>query len=101
VGFKTKPEILKINVILIKQNMASPIVDVYVKLPTGRTSVLKLLPTDCVRNINEQIGNEEGIPSTRIRMKYQGKFLDKSKTIGYLGIRPETILKADVRISNI
>jgi len=76
--------------------MASPIVDVYVKLPTGRTSVLKLLLTDYVRKINEQIGNEEGIPPKRVRMKYQGKILDSRKTIGNLGIRPETILRADV-----
>ena len=76
--------------------MASPIVDVYVKLPTGRTSVLKLLLTDYVRKINEQIGNEERIPPKRVRMKYQGKILDSRKTIGNLGIRPETILRADV-----
>ena len=76
--------------------MASPIVDVYVKLPTGRTSVLKLLLTDYVRKINEQIGNEEGIPPKRVRMKCQGKILDSRKTIKNLGIRPETILRADV-----
>ncbi|XP_052101650.1 uncharacterized protein LOC127735506 [Mytilus californianus] len=75
--------------------MATPLVDVYVKLPTGRTSVLKLLPTEQVKRINEQIANEEEIIPGRVRVKYQGKFLDKSKTIGFLGIRPETILKAE------
>lgn len=75
--------------------MATPSVDVYVKLPTGRTSVFKLLPTEQVKRINEQIANEEEIIPGRVRVKYQGKFLDKSKTIGFLGIRPETILKAE------
>ena len=76
--------------------MASPVVDVYVKLPSGRTSVLNLMPTDLVRKINAKIAKEEEIPALRVRMKYQGKILKKSDTIGYLGIRPETILKADV-----
>ncbi|VDI13275.1 Hypothetical predicted protein [Mytilus galloprovincialis] len=75
--------------------MATPSVDVYVKLPSGRTSVLKLLPTEQVKRINEQIAKEENILPRRVRVKYQGKFLDKSKAIGFLGIRPETILKAE------
>ncbi|VDI08916.1 Hypothetical predicted protein [Mytilus galloprovincialis] len=75
--------------------MATPLVDVYVKLPTGRTSVLKLLPTEQVKRIIEQIAKEEEILPGRVRVKYQGKFLDKSKTIGFLGICPETILKAE------
>ena len=76
--------------------MATPLVDVYVKLPTGRTSVLKLLPTEQVKRIIDQIAKEEEIIPGRVRVKYQGKFLDKSKTIGFLGICPETILKAEV-----
>jgi len=76
--------------------MASPLVDVYVKLPTGRTTSLNLLPGEKVVKICEHIGKEEGVPGTLVRLKYQGKTLDKTKTIGYLGVRPETILKGEV-----
>ncbi|XP_060066491.1 uncharacterized protein LOC132546792 [Ylistrum balloti] len=76
--------------------MASPIVDVYVKMPTGRTSAFALILTDSANKIYEKVGEEEGVSGRRIRLKYQGKLIDRTKTIGYLGIRPETILKGEV-----
>ncbi|XP_033749926.1 uncharacterized protein LOC117334421 [Pecten maximus] len=75
--------------------MASPLVDVYVKMPNGRTSTFALMPTDSASKIYDKIGKEEGVSGKRIRLKYQGKVVDKTKTIGYL-IRPETILKGEV-----
>lgn len=71
-------------------------VDVYVKLPSGRTSTLALMPTDKVSKIYDHVGKEEGVSGKRVRLKYQGKVVDKAHTIGYLGIRPETILKGEV-----
>ncbi|XP_069138575.1 uncharacterized protein [Argopecten irradians] len=76
--------------------MASPVVDVYVKMTSGRTSTFGLMPTDGAKKIYDRIGEEEGVSGKRIRLKYQGKVVDKTKTIGYLGIRPETILKGEV-----
>ncbi|XP_021368606.1 uncharacterized protein LOC110460174 [Mizuhopecten yessoensis] len=76
--------------------MASPLVDVYVKLPNGRTSTFALMPTDSANKIYDQVGKEEGVSGRRIRLKYQGKLVDKTRTIGYLGIRPETILKGEI-----
>lgn len=78
--------------------MATCSVDVYIKLPSGKAISSQHLPTDTVRQIAAHVAKGEGVAEARIRLKYQGKILDKSKTIGYLGIREETILKAEVRL---
>lgn len=71
-------------------------IDVYVKLPTGRTSVQNLLPTDLVEKIYNIVAEEEGVAVERVRIKYTGKVLKKSDTIGYKGICRETVLKGEV-----
>ena len=76
--------------------MATPVVDVYVKLPTGKTISHDFLPSENVEAICKYVAKEEGVDETRVRFKYQGKMLERSKTIGYLGIQPETILKCEV-----
>lgn len=76
--------------------MASACIDVYVKLPTGKAVSLQHWPADTVRDIAKKVAENEKVPESRVRLKYQGKTLDKSKTIAYLGICTETILKAEV-----
>lgn len=76
--------------------MASCSIDVYIKLPSGKAISSQHLPTDTVLKIAEHVAKGEGVSEGRIRLKYQGKTLDKSKAIGYLGICAETILKAEV-----
>lgn len=76
--------------------MASCSIDVYIKLPSGKAISSQHLPSDTVQKITAHVAKGEGVDERRIRLKYQGKILDKSKTIGYLGICAETILKAEV-----
>lgn len=76
--------------------MASASIDVYVKLPTGKAISLQQWPSESVRDIAKKVAESEKVSETRIRIKYQGKTLDKNKTIAYLGICAETILKAEV-----
>ena len=76
--------------------MASPAIEVYVKLPSGRTSSFELLPSDKVSRIYDRIASEEDVPVDRVIIKYTGKILNKSLTLGYLGVCRETILKAEV-----
>ncbi|KAL3866875.1 hypothetical protein ACJMK2_044128 [Sinanodonta woodiana] len=78
--------------------MASPVVDVYVKLPSGKATCIKLLPTDQVRKISEYLSKQEEVPERYIRLKYQGKVLNKSHTVGYLGVCAETILKGEIMV---
>ena len=79
--------------------MATVSIDVYIKLPSGKAFSSQHLPSDTVRKIAEFVGKKEGVPEKRVRIKYQGKTLDKSKTVGYLGICAETILKAEVSLN--
>ena len=76
--------------------MAANAVDVYVKLQSGKAISSNFLPSETVAKIASFVARQEGIPDSRVRLKYQGKTLDKTKSIGYLGIRPETILKGEV-----
>ena len=76
--------------------MATNTVDVYVKLQSGKAIFSDFMPSDTVASIASFVARHEGVPDTRVRLKYQGKTLDKKHSIGYLGIRPETILKGEV-----
>lgn len=77
--------------------MASASIDVYIKLPSGKAVSQQHWPADTVGQIVKKVSECEKVPEERIRIKYQGKTLDKTKTISYLGICAETILKVEVR----
>ncbi|XP_071104580.1 uncharacterized protein [Haliotis cracherodii] len=70
--------------------------DVYVKLPTGRNCQYDLLPTATIRTVCERVAREEEVAEEVVRIKYQGKVLNKSLSLEYLGVRAETILKAEI-----
>eukprot|EP00918_Siedleckia_nematoides_P075598 GHVU01165490.1.p1 GENE.GHVU01165490.1~~GHVU01165490.1.p1 ORF type:complete len:495 (+),score=68.54 GHVU01165490.1:193-1677(+) len=74
----------------------SKVLDVYVKLPSGRTTSVTLSPTDTIQTVCEHVATEEGVPANLVVLKYTGKVLKKDKTLGYLGVCQETILKAEV-----
>ncbi|KAL8586202.1 hypothetical protein ACOMHN_021469 [Nucella lapillus] len=79
--------------------MASGTVDVYVKLPTGRTAVYYVQPCDMIEKICRKVAEEEKVKETQVRLKYQGKILDRTHSMSYLGVRPETILKAEILVA--
>ena len=76
--------------------MATNAIDVYVKLQSGKAITSNFQPSDNVGRIVAFVARHEGVPDSRVRLKYQGKTLDTKHSIGYLGIRPETILKGEV-----
>ena len=76
--------------------MATGTIDVYVKIPTGRNAQYYLRPSDTIETICKKVAEEEKVKETQVRMKYQGKILNKTHSMSYLGVRPETILKAEV-----
>ncbi|CAH1788714.1 unnamed protein product [Owenia fusiformis] len=76
--------------------MASPAIDVYVKLPSGRVISADFLPTDQVKAVYKHVAEEEGVNIARVQLKYQGKILKQSHALGYLGVCKETILKAEI-----
>ncbi|XP_064635524.1 uncharacterized protein LOC135492811 [Lineus longissimus] len=76
--------------------MATNYADVYVKLPSGRVTKLDLLPSSQVKEIYRRVAEEEKVREAQVKIKYTGKVLKKTDTIGYLGICKETILKAEI-----
>ena len=77
--------------------MASVDSEVFVKLESGQTITLNAGHSDTVRMLAEQAARKAEISTDRLRLKYQGKVLNPNHTVGFLGIRVETILKAEVR----
>ncbi|XP_013380967.1 uncharacterized protein LOC106152040 isoform X1 [Lingula anatina] len=76
--------------------MATPVIDVYIKLPSGKTTTVNLLPSAQVVKIYEHVAKEAGVGVGQVQLKYTGKILKKQNTLGYLGVCKETILKAEV-----
>ncbi|XP_076444099.1 uncharacterized protein LOC143282368 [Babylonia areolata] len=78
--------------------MASGTVDVYVKIPTGRTAQYYVRPSDTIGTLCRKVAEEEKVKETQVRLKYQGKVLNTTHSMTYLGVRPETILKAEILV---
>ena len=57
--------------------MACAAIDVYVKLPSGRTITVRPIASDTVQTISRQVAKDEGVMEKRVRLKYQGKRLKK------------------------
>jgi Ubiquitin family len=76
-------------------------IDVYVKLPSGRTSSFFLDESDLVKKVYQRIADEEKISVDLVQIKYTGKCINPSHTVGYVGICAETILKAEVSVEAV
>ena len=77
-------------------SMATNGTEVYIKLPTGRSSRYDIYPSQVIRTLCERVAQEENVKANQVSLKYQGKILDPSKTVSHYGVRVETILKAEV-----
>ncbi|KAK7116338.1 uncharacterized protein [Littorina saxatilis] len=78
--------------------MATNKIDVYVKIPTGRNAHYYVTTHDTIETLCKTVAEEEKVKATQVRMKYQGKTLNRDHTMGHLGVRPETILKAEILV---
>ncbi|XP_005103641.2 uncharacterized protein LOC101862815 [Aplysia californica] len=78
--------------------MASNGIDVYVKMPSGRSAQYDVRNTLKISGLCELVAKDEGVDACRVRLKYQGKTLDGNKTVGQYGVRVETILKAEILV---
>ena len=71
--------------------------DVYIKLTTGRVIPLKVNSSTTIASVCAQLrGHESSVPSARVGLKYQGKVLNKSKTVGEYGVCKETVLRVEI-----
>uniref|UniRef100_A0A2C9M461 Ubiquitin-like domain-containing protein n=1 Tax=Biomphalaria glabrata TaxID=6526 RepID=A0A2C9M461_BIOGL len=78
--------------------MASNSTDVYIKLNTGKSTLFTVSIYDRVEVLCDLVAKRERVGSRQVMLKYQGKQLDKYKTIQEYGIRIETILVAQILI---
>ncbi|KAK3799306.1 hypothetical protein RRG08_048813 [Elysia crispata] len=78
--------------------MATNGTEVYIKLPTGRSSRYDIYPSQVIRTLCERVAQEENVKANQVSLKYQGKILDPSKTVSHYGVRVETILKAEILV---
>ncbi|XP_071966071.1 uncharacterized protein [Antedon mediterranea] len=71
--------------------------DVNVKLPkSGRTSNFQLPSHKTIEDVCKKVAEEEKVSTKQIIIKYTGKILNRFHTLSFLGVRPETVLKAEV-----
>ncbi|XP_072029279.1 uncharacterized protein [Amphiura filiformis] len=77
--------------------MASEIIDVYIKLTSGAVTNFPVSTSTQIRTLCEKLAEQEGVPEKCVVLKYTGKILKKHHTVGYLGVRQETILKTAIQ----
>ncbi len=65
---------------------------IFVKTLTGKHIPLKVMQTDTVRSVKEQIEVSEGIPAAVQRLIYAGKQLEDSETLGDYSIQTDSTL---------
>ncbi|PVD19564.1 hypothetical protein C0Q70_20054 [Pomacea canaliculata] len=73
-------------------------IDVYVKIPTGRNAKYLMMSHDTIEKLCAKIAEEEKVKVNQVKLKYQGKILNEKHSMSYLGVRPETILKAEILV---
>lgn len=71
-------------------------IDVYIKLSTGRVVPMMVGGSTTISSLCSQLSSNEPVPSSRISLKYQGKVLDKCKTVGEYGVCKETVLRVEI-----
>ncbi|XP_050403321.1 uncharacterized protein LOC126819361 [Patella vulgata] len=76
--------------------MAKNILDVYVKMPSGKNVQFDMEYCQTIEALSNLVALKEDVNPKQIQLKYQGKILNPSSTLNYLGVRPETILKAEI-----
>ena len=66
----------------------SPLVEIFVEMPTGNTIVLEVKPSDSIDNVKAKIQDKEGIPTRQQALYFMGELLedDSWKTLSNYSI---------------
>ena len=67
-------------------------IPIYVMMPTGKMTILDVLPSDSVENIKQEIYNKDGISSNQQYLIFDGKELEDGHTLRELNINKGSVL---------
>jgi len=70
---------------------------IFVKMPTGKTIVLKVEASNTIEKLKNKIQGREGIPIARQQLMYAGRHLENERTFYYYNISKESNLFLDTR----